>query len=413
MTMKQPKLTEEESLCIGRMPNKKELRIADNAKHVFVCGTTGSGKTVALSNFIKRAVDKDYGLLVVDGKGDVGEGSILDIVMKMRGHKKVYVINLNNPTESDKYNPFQDTTPTVVKDMLINMTNWSEEHYKLNTERYLQRLVYLLSMSETKLSFKNIIRSMPSDKFNKLSMMLLKSEVITKEDHQENLEISGASKSIIEGATARFSTIIESDIRNVFDDDGIDIYNALCENAIIVFILNPLLYPEISPLMGKLILIDSKKAVSKCFGDGKRKFFVYDEIASYGSNAMLDIVNKSRSANVTCVLATQSLSDLDTVSGTFKEQVIENCNNYIVLRQNSGTNAETWATILGTRQTLEPTFQLRQDSTGTKETGYGSARRVRMFQYHPDDIKVFGVGHGVYMSKDTNFHSNIIINKPF
>ena len=179
--------------------------------------------------------------------------------------------------------------------------------------------------------------------------------------------------------------------------------------------LNPLLYPELSPLMGRLILIDAKKAVSKCFGsDLQRTFFILDEINSYASTALIDLINKSRSANITCVLATQSLSDLDFACGdSFKEQVIENVNNYVVLRQNSAVNAEHWANILGTRATIEVTYQIEQQARNTNTTGLGSARRVREFLYHPDDIKALKTGKGFYLSRDSNVHCPVTINKPF
>ena len=127
------------------------------------------------------------------------------------------------------------------------------------------------------------------------------------------------------------------------------------------------------------------------------------------------MVNKSRSASVTCVLATQSLSDLDFAMGEyFKEQIIENCNNYIVLRQNSAVNAENWSNILGTRKNLDVTFQITNNKGGLNEdTGMGSARRTREYLYHPDEIKTFSIGKGVFMCKDNNTHSKITINKPF
>jgi len=214
MRNKLPKLDIGNSSFIGTTPNKKPILVSDNAKHIFVCGTTGSGKTVALSNFIKSAVDKNYSALIVDGKGDIGEGSILDITAKLANTtgKKVYVINLNDPENSDKYNPFKNASPTIVKDMLINMTDWSEEHYKLNTERYLQRVVNLICKYNAPLSFKNIIKCIPTENYIKLSMILLKQEQITKTEHQENLEIAKASGKIAEGAAARFSTIAESEL---------------------------------------------------------------------------------------------------------------------------------------------------------------------------------------------------------
>lgn len=403
------------STFIGINTRKKPIHLPDNAKHIFVCGTTGSGKTVALANFIKSGIDKDYPMVIIDGKGDIGENSILDITQKLGKHKKIYIIDLNNSEKSDKYNPFKNANPTIVKDMLINMTNWSEEHYKLNTERYIQRIANLVHRTNAKLCFQNIIKCIPTDNFIKLSNHLLKKELITREEHVSNIELSKTSGKISEGAAARFSTIAESEIGNIFHEDGIDIYTALQEKAIILFILNPLIYPEISPLIGRLLLIDSKKAVSNLFGkQHERIFFIFDEINVYASPTLLDLVNKSRSANVTCILATQSLSDLDSANGEFfKEQIIENCNNYIVLRQNSSINAEHWANIIGTRSTLELTYQLEQNMGKTAQTGFGSAKRVREYLFHPDEIKTLKIGNGIYLSKDNNFNSRVLINKPF
>lgn len=257
-----PTADKDNSTLIG-LNHRREIYIADNCKHCFVCGTTGSGKTVALSNFIKHSTDKKYPALIIDGKGDLGTGSLLEITRDFAVNQKVYVINLSDPLHSDKYNPFKNSSPTMCKDMLINMTEWSEEHYKLNTERYLQKLVIMLSQAEIPLSLKTIIEYIPVDRFNKLSMELVKSEIITKQEHSFNLEISKSSGKIAESACARFSTIAESELGIIFDESGIDIYTAIKENAVILFILNPLLYPELSPLMGRLILIDAKKAVSK------------------------------------------------------------------------------------------------------------------------------------------------------
>ncbi len=135
--MKKLHLDNENSTLIGHN-GKKPVYCTDNAKHIFVCGTTGSGKTVALSNYIKNAIDKDFPLLIIDGKGDTNKNSLIDIVNKLNyKNKPVYTINLTNIENSNKYNPFLNASPTIAKDMLINMTDWSEEHYKLNAERYL------------------------------------------------------------------------------------------------------------------------------------------------------------------------------------------------------------------------------------------------------------------------------------
>lgn len=406
---------DEDSIYMGKSPDKKKIYLRSDSSHVYVCGTTGSGKTVTLSNFIKYGVDNNIPLLIIDGKGDTNENSLLDIVNKLKNDRKVYVIDFNNPNGSDRYNPFKDANYTVVKDMLINMSEWSEEHYKYNTERYLQRLIQLLCKSNIKLCFKSIVENMNSERFELLSASLLKSGVISKEEHINNLDLVKKSEKIIEGSVARFSTIIESELGQVFDEKGIDIYTAIKENAIILFILNPLIYPEVSTLIGRLITIDSKKAIGKLYSDKiERGLFIFDEINVYASKALLDLVNKSRSANITCVLASQSLSDLEESAGEFfREQVIENCNNYIIMRQNSAKNSESLANIIGTKETMNVTYQIESDNSITTDTGLGSARKTREYIYHPDLIKNLNRGSGFLISKDNNFKTKIIINKPF
>jgi len=406
--------TDEEAVFIGTSGNRKNVFIPNNAKHVFICGTTGSGKTVALANFLKSGNDYNYPLLIIDGKGDTDEGSLLEMVKTICKNRKIYIINLNEPLLSDKYNPFKNTNTDVIKDMLINMTLWTEPHYKYNTERYIGRLCKLLALMDIPISLESLTKYLPTDNFIKLSKDLEKDKKISKSEHIDDLELSKTSGKIAESAAARFATIKESDLGQIFDVSGIDIYTALQENAVILFVLNPLLYPEMSPLIGNLIIIDSKKAVSHFYKEKKKRvFYIYDEINTYANNSLLDLVNKSRSANVTCILATQSLSDLDHVSPEFKEQVIENCNNYIVLRQNSSVNAEHWANVIGTRQTMQATYQISGGSGEVKSTELGSLRKVREYIYHPDDIKLLETGKAIFVSRDKMFHVRININKPF
>ena len=68
---------------IGHTRLKKPIYCPNNAKHIFISGTTGAGKGVLLSNFIKNAVKNNIGLLIIDGKGDTDKGSLLQITKMM------------------------------------------------------------------------------------------------------------------------------------------------------------------------------------------------------------------------------------------------------------------------------------------------------------------------------------------
>lgn len=404
----------EQKVFLGRECNSgKEISVSTSTNHFYVAGTTGSGKSVALSNFFKAVIEYDLPMFAIDGKG-AGNGSLLDILNILNTGRKIYVIDLNNPQQSDHYNPFKGTSATVAKDMLINLSDWSEEHYKLNTERYLQHVIGLMEKLEIPLSLKSIVDNIPADKFQVQSKMALTSGTISKNEHLRNLEIAKTSGKIAEEASARFSTIIDGELGVIFDEDGTDIISALRERAIILFVLNPLMYPELSARVAKLAIVDCKKAVSHLFREAeKQSFFVFDEVNVYCSEALLDLVNKSRAAKVTCVLASQTLSDLDVLSPHFKNQILENCNNYLILRQNTPDNAETWANTIGTHEVMNVTYQLHMDDKSTSDTGAGTAKRVREYIYHPDEIKSLKTGEAFFINKNSGFKTKIKVNKPF
>lgn len=414
---KQVDVINDKSTFLG-LYGKKKIFINNDVKHIFICGTTGSGKTVTLSNFIESVFKYDYPSLIVDGKGDINEGSILDYINKFKKiytNKKVYVIDLNNPETCDRYNPFYQKKPTVIKDMLISMTDWSEEHYKVNASRYIQKVIYLMQENNIEITLESVIKHLSLFSFTDLSLRLQKEKIISKEEHLENVKNAENMIKIVEGAMARFSLLVESDIGAIFktSKNSIDIPSALNENAIILFILNPLIYPETSLLFGRLITIDAKQGVSSLFHKKfERTFYIFDEISIYASNELLLLVNLSRSANITSILATQSLSDLENVSESFRKQVIESCNNYIVMRQNEPTNAEIWANTIGTRKSPEVTYQIKNNHQTTDTTGLGSFKITRVYLYHPDIIKSLKMGEVIYISKDNNIHYKVKINKP-
>jgi hypothetical protein len=83
------------------------------------------------------------------------------------------------------------------------------------------------------------------------------------------------------------------------------------------------------------------------------------------------------------------------------------------MRQNSAVNSENWANVLGTQSTMEMSYQMKAVGGATVDTGLGSAKLVREFLYHPDDIKSLKTGQAFFLSRDTNKHCKVQINKPF
>ncbi len=112
-----------------------------------------------------------------------------------------------------------------------------------------------------------------------------------------------------------------------------------------------------------------------------------DEAGSVLTQGSVDWLNKCRSAGFLACLGIQSLADLETVTSTFKTQVMANCNNLIIFRPNDHTGTEELAMTIGTKDTLKRTVALEPgiifDDT---VTGY-SLREVKEFHISPDTIK--------------------------
>ncbi|APC42821.1 type IV secretory system conjugative DNA transfer family protein [Clostridium estertheticum] len=393
--------------------NIKSVKINDNAKHIIVAGTTGAGKTVAIANFIESALQKNYPVLAIDGKGDLGEGSLLNYMQALskKNNRKLYIINFVEPSFSDCYNPFKNAGMTEAKDMLIGMSDWSEPHYKVNTERYLQQLIKILNIKKIPLDLNTIIKYSPT-LFQNLITEMKDKEEISIDEFTKLSDIIEITAPIVNSAMARFATTAESEAGEIFNCSGVDVYTALKEKANILIILDPLGKPELSKQVGRLAILDAKKAVSKLFSDKTRKYFIFDEFNVYASDVAIDLLNKSRSANVTCIPAFQSLSDLDKAGGVaLRNQVIENCNNYIIMRQNSYDSSAEWEKVIGQEKTTNYSYSVENKASifGNKiiSTGNGNMHESLESKYTYTDIQNLAFGQSIFISKDQKIEKKL------
>ena len=119
---------------------------------------------------------------------------------------------------------------------------------------------------------------------------------------------------------------------------------------------------------------------------------IFDEFNVFVSAAVVDLVNKSRSAGFEALLSFQSLADIDAAAENGKalaEQIMQNCNTLIIQRQNSAD--DRFSKVGGTRDAVELTYQA--GTTGS--TGLGSARLVPEFKIDPNALKNLQTGEAI------------------
>ncbi len=389
----------------------RPVELTDKAanQHTLVLGTTGSGKTVTVSNIVESAINRGLPLIYIDGKGDYDLACRVARYGQERG-RPVSVFAMRG--DSVSYNPLAVGGFTSKKDRIIELREWSEEHYKKLAEGYLQSVFKVMdqcgipcnmvSLSENLdlKSLKALVRQHEADIPNAQSLM----------DELNNQ--NQASKSI-ESLVAEIRNFTASEIGPLFrveeNKPVLTLANVLETNGIAYFCLPALEFPSMSQTLGRLIINDLKATMAQQLGSGVKNnlYVIFDEFSVFAGEQVLNVINMGRSAGIHAVLSTQSLSDI--ASGRkenadhFVNQVVGNCNNFILHRQNSPEDAEKLAEMMGTRNTLEYTAQVSQ----VGPTHMGTVRRTRGFIAHPDEIKSLKTGEAFFFSKEDNKVSKI------
>ena len=362
--------------------------------HTLCIGTTGSGKTTTIANIIESAVLRKHPVIYVDGKGD------LDLAKRLRDFAKskqtpFYLFSMVGD-ESVRYNPISSGSYTSKKDRLIELREWSEDHYRKIAEGYLQTVFRVLERAQVAVDLVSLSQYLQPKSLYDLAR---RSQDKALFDEVEQLEDRWNQ---ISSLAAEIENLARSDIGHLFDcrgDDVLTLEKALSENAVVYFCLSPLQFPAYAETLGKLIINDIKSLVGSIInrGETKKTFIILDEFSVFAGEQVINLINQGRGAGVHAVLATQSLSDIvrkgdDALLG----QVINNTNNYIIQRQNHPEDAEILASVIGTEEKLQVTSQVQVGQGGT---GMGSVRRSREYLVHPDDLKRLKMGEAILVNK--------------
>jgi DNA helicase HerA-like ATPase len=415
--------------------NRDEL-----VKHTALIGTTGSGKTTTIYNFARYAMLSGQALIIIDGKGEVDLARKIKIMSVF--HERPFFLFSTSDRKSLGYNPLAVGNVTELADKIMSLTEWSEEHYKLSAQRFLQLLFRAFQIKGVEPNLINVVRysnramldgllhgppqaaeaegkesgsAAPEAKngvFDDIDLDNLagkekkpppkKAKKAKPELSPQLLEIiasmEGIDKKAIDGLAGRLGVIAEGELGELLEKRPtglLRLSDAIQNKGVVLFSLDSLTYPEQARLLGRLVIADIKSQISYHgrHRRGERVSLIFDEFNVFVSSGVVDLVNKSRAAGFEALLAFQSLADIDRLERgkEIRRQIIQNCNTLIVQRQNDPSDAEELANIIGTEETYQLTHQI--SDTGT--TGLGSARNVKRYKHHPDEIKNLLVGQAI------------------
>lgn len=424
---------------LGKTYNMKSGEIN---QHMLCVATTGGGKTVALSIFIEDALRRKKPVIFVDGKGDIKTAQDLQGLCEKYGVKFNFFSDTNNLT----YNPIRNGNKTVIKDKLMNILEWSEQFYMNQSENLLQNIIGFIDDYNFNRDLETVAKYLDADEVKnvlendqvKRTVKVKKQVEVTTDNNDvedaffeestpntdvEFIEVSeevfeqserakkyhnkffgryGEADSAfagVEGLRTQIYTLLDSEVGDLFQEkeNGIDLVEVANNCEVILFSLDGMKYQRFLNKLARLVILDINYLVSERYGRKEEPVLaIYDEFSKYGNPDIVDTINKSRSAGFECIIATQTLADINKIEPGLVDQIIGNCNTYAFGWSNDDYTIEKMVNTLGTYQDEDITYQTEKYGQSLKRVDVrgerGTTRSVNKFHIHPNEIRNFKTG---------------------
>ncbi|MYL43902.1 TraM recognition domain-containing protein [Virgibacillus salexigens] len=418
--------------------------------HMFVPATTGGGKTVILLNYIEYALMMNYPIIFIDGKGS--QESIDDVKALCQKYGKN--LKVFSDTESLTYNPIKHGNATVIADKLQQLIETESQYYVKVNEVLVQTIIQLIDEYDFTRDLWTFKKYLDPSEIKKL----LNSDTVEIEVDEEDQEESEYNSFLDEDSytettatktkkktikkvrseratrfTKRFFTdwesteegenylfenaavvrlaitsLLEKELGHLFVDkeDGLDLVQVSNNKEALFISFDGLIYDKYIKHIARFLILDLNFLVSYRNRNKMKDqpiLAVYDEFSVYANDKIADTVNKSRSGGFHCLIATQTLADLEKVSPQLAKQVIGNTNTYAIGQTNNSEEVELWANTIGNDKDVDLTTVTEGKSSPygriERKADQGTVRRVQKYKIAPDDIRALRTGQFVIYRK--------------
>jgi Type IV secretory pathway, VirD4 components len=365
--------------------------------HVGAFGSTRTGKTATILHYIEQSIREGQFTVVIDGKGGTSTYDLNIVTEKLakKYNRKLYVINQSEISKTNPYNPFKGITETELKDLLSSLTEWSEEHYRIQALTYWQVMGRVMRAADIQYSFQSIIKYSDPSNFKNLIEGLYSQDIISKELYSRAKQVLASCKDTVVQAIGRLAIFNDGDGRYLFGQDGFTLRQAYEEGAVVVVYLNEFKYSDFARSLGKLVVAEYKLFLSQKAerDDQTEALLVMDELGVYVDESFEALLNRTASFSVKTIVAMQVIADVNKVSEELTKQILGNLTNFVILRTDDDT-ANELSKFIGTEKQVKQTSRSNEEGN----TGESSNNVVDEFVINPNKIKRLPNLHGYYYS---------------
>ncbi|WP_308150301.1 TraM recognition domain-containing protein [Spiroplasma sp. AdecLV25b] len=260
----------------------------------------------------------------------------------------------------------------------MSLFDFTEPHYQAIAHNYLLFLIKVLINKSLDITFENIVKYFPIKKVKTL---------LNKDDKEYDiLKKFLDNEHDIKGFEHRLSIYAEQLNKSIGYENDLSIL--VKNHKVILFSLNSFKYPELASNMGKLLIQDLKEFAT-IKPQNQNINLIFDEFNLFVTDAVINLINKSRSFNYQCFLCFQEIKSLEVNKKNLTDIIFGNVSNIICQKVLDPNTAEYLAKVFGTKTSEALTHQIDYQNSNVNK---GSIRAVEEYIAHPNDLKNLKIG---------------------
>lgn len=384
-------------------------------QHIFTVGATGSGKTWSvLRAAIGRALADRTALLWIDPKGDEPTLHMLQTLGRLTG--RPFILFDPRDPASDRWQPLWGDQPSSLVSRLLRGIQTSEPYYADLLRQHVTIVArVLISAGYSPPSFPFLASAAQLHRWPRIEALAEQLQDDDPDlwqrvgDHAEFIRSREAGD--LKGGLVRLSSAVGDAWRPVMTPRNVSrrrvpaavaLPAAIRAGAIVLWRTYADDMQEEAAAVTGIALGDIYSAAEAA--GGAPWTLVLDEFAKVieqCANGALSVLQRGRSHNGQVFVITQSVADVEAITGTtgLLDSLTDNFAGFLAHEQTSPDSRDWLARLMGTTALWQSTD--RTSGHGMTSTGDGSRRRVREFRISPDTFSDLAQGEAVIYNKHT------------
>jgi len=373
------------------MLTHKELNL-----HVFINGTTGSGKTVAFMNFVVDSCEKNLPLVYVDGKGSRDLEDIMGRIAAYYGRTfRVFSLSPNTVSNPMGYDFLGSGNFTERKNRIMNLFITAQEagtsYYQDRVERLVNGVFRVIDHHNLNVDLFRFLKLV-----NNINDLIEMSSVMDDDLREYFLWIRDEKRdNPRQSLLNKLDVFINSVYGRLFDvmgkDNVINLRRSIENNEIVLFLFDASSYSLDTQKVAKMVISDLNSSFSE-FGSMKKfvkTYCCFDEFKSYETEAIASTIALHRSNGMHAIIGTQSIG---LINRDISRAILANCNTYLSLSCASDEDSRIFADTFGTYKRYETATHIKTD---VQEVTGITSKQVEDYIVSPQDIKNIIPGSGM------------------